>query len=176
MSLKVNPPSLFFLEFSGVFLLLCFVIVRNLESLWWLWRYTAQISFQENMPWEGKRLLLSCCPWLLLACDEAWWGSWARPSLPTWGSSVRQSLLWASPWWRISQSCISVWGSSYPILLFHLSFYRFSLASWPEGSVHLFLSPLYFITHRHFPNRSLAHLILFWHQQDAKFEGCSLFS
>lgn len=66
---KVNSPSLFSLKFSWLLLLLYFAIVKNLESLWWLWRCTAQISFQENLWWKGKWLLLSFCPWPLLAFD-----------------------------------------------------------------------------------------------------------
>lgn len=81
------------------------------------------------------------------------------------GALLTGSLLWGSPSasWRLSQSCIAAWGSSYPISPFPLSRHRFSRTWRSEGSVHLFQFPLRFIIHRCFPNKSFAHLILFWH-------------
>lgn len=172
---KVNPPSLFSLKFSWLLLLLYFAIVKNLESLWWLRRCTAQISFQENLWWKGKWLLLSFCPWPLLAFD---------------GNTVEilsQAIMAHYGWFLLLG--IFVLGTPISLLetfselhcslrLFLPNSFHSPLLSQGQSCmvVHLLLCSLLFITHKHFPNTSLAHLILFWHQQDWKLRAYSLFS
>lgn len=79
-------------------------------------------------------------------------GTRAGPVLSKIGLFYGKSFLWSSPlaWLRFSQNFITVWGSSYPILLPFLSpCIGVGPKLWSEGLA------FPFVLHRHFPQMNL---------------------